>query len=306
MTDTAPPRERADPVGGGVQSAGRHQVGVKGRFRARVVSAIVLMAVALSGISLGGLVFAALIAAIGALMAWEWGRMVRRAQYLQFAGADGDSVLVVHVLSYLAVCGLSASGQMGLAGASAIIGAGACVALARSSRPVLSGLGVVVIAAAGAALIWLRAQSELGVAGVLLVMVCVWATDTFAMLTGKALGGPLMAPTISPKKTWAGAIGGFLAAGLTGAIVAVAFGAPAAWPHGLWVGMVLSVAAQLGDLGESALKRHCGVKNASELIPGHGGVLDRMDGLIGATLAAVVIALVLDPSAPARVLVIGG
>jgi phosphatidate cytidylyltransferase len=133
---------------------------------------------------------------------------------------------------------------------------------------------------------------------VLFIFGCVWAHDTFAMLTGKALRGPRLWPSLSPNKTWAGLAGGLVASACLG----VAFAQLLANERPLTmaaIGLALGVAAFVGDLLESALKRRYGVKNASNLIPGHGGFLDRMDGIVTAAIAAVGIALLVNSASPA-------
>jgi phosphatidate cytidylyltransferase len=128
-----------------------------------------------------------------------------------------------------------------------------------------------------------RDHLELGILGLLWMFAVVWATDVAAYFTGRALGGPKLCPPISPKKTWSGFMGGVVAAALSGMLVAwlgEKYGL--SLPFGLLgtaiISVIASVASQIGDLGESALKRHCNVKDSSHLIPGHGGVMDRLDG----------------------------
>jgi phosphatidate cytidylyltransferase len=137
----------------------------------------------------------------------------------------------------------------------------------------------------------LRGQSSLGMAAIFLLFAVVWTTDILGYFAGRTFGGPKLAPSISPAKTWSGAI-----AGVLGAALIVGFGAfltsSANVTTLVIVAVVLSVAGQLGDLLESALKRRFGAKDASQLIPGHGGVMDRLDGFWAATLCAVLIGLV--------------
>jgi phosphatidate cytidylyltransferase len=128
-----------------------------------------------------------------------------------------------------------------------------------------------------------REHPDLGLTGLLWMFAVVWSTDIAAYFTGRALGGPKLCPPISPKKTWSGFVGGVVAAAVSGWLVA--WGAQRlGFPHAfsitavLLLSIVASVASQVGDLGESALKRHCNVKDSSHLIPGHGGVMDRLDG----------------------------
>ncbi|MFZ1681999.1 MAG: phosphatidate cytidylyltransferase, partial [Rhizobiaceae bacterium] len=128
-----------------------------------------------------------------------------------------------------------------------------------------------------------------GFAAILFLFAAVWATDIFAYFTGRAIGGPKLAPAISPGKTWSGAVGGTVFAVL--AVVALAFVLPAlALPAILVPAIALSVVSQIGDLAESAFKRHFGVKDSGNFIPGHGGVMDRIDGLAVAAVALYLIA----------------
>lgn len=141
------------------------------------------------------------------------------------------------------------------------------------------GSGIPYLAAAALALLWLRALEGLGMALVLFLMVTVWATDVAAFLVGRELGGPRLWRDVSPSKTWAGLAGGMLAAGGAGGMVAVGFGASSPWLAAL-MGVAIAVAGQAGDLFESGLKRRYKVKDSGTLIPGHGGLLDRVDGLL--------------------------
>lgn len=141
-----------------------------------------------------------------------------------------------------------------------------------------------------------RDHLELGILGLLWMFAVVWATDIAAYFTGRSLGGPKLCPPISPKKTWSGFIGGILAAAAAGFLVAWGgerFGL--SLPFGLLgisiLSVIASVASQIGDLGESALKRHCNVKDSSHLIPGHGGVMDRLDGFWAVCLIVAAVLL---------------
>jgi phosphatidate cytidylyltransferase len=150
--------------------------------------------------------------------------------------------------------------------------------------------GVVYLALPAAGLILLRqAVPPVGWASILLLLTVVWATDIAAYFAGRTFGGPKLWPRVSPKKTWSGALGGLAAALIAGGAVAALTGA-----GGFWLGVVLaaplSIAAQAGDLFESAVKRRFGVKDSGTIIPGHGGVLDRVDGLLGAAALALLLA----------------
>lgn len=168
----------------------------------------------------------------------------------------------------------------------ALAGAGACWEWSRMARghalAVAAGLAYSVVAVA--ALAWLRADAAGGLAALVFLLAVVWSSDIGAYVAGRLLGGPRLAPAISPGKTWSGAAGGLLAAMGAGAVVT-------AWWHGrlgaaLPHAALLGVASQLGDLLESAAKRRFGVKDSGRLIPGHGGLLDRLDGLMAAALVA--------------------
>lgn len=170
----------------------------------------------------------------------------------------------------------------------AILAAVAARAQERMTFPVFAG--ILIIAGACLGLVWLRALPFLGLETVLWLFAVVWATDSAAFASGALFGGPRMAPTISPQKTWTGAAGGLAA----GAAASVAFGSlvPGANLVALFgLGAAASMATQLGDLAESGLKRQFGVKDMSTLIPGHGGVLDRLDGLIAATIFVCLLTL---------------
>ncbi|HTB42712.1 MAG TPA: phosphatidate cytidylyltransferase [Acetobacteraceae bacterium] len=151
----------------------------------------------------------------------------------------------------------------------------------------VAGAAYILLAAAG--LIWLREDPAAGRANLLFLLVLVWASDIGAYAAGRAIGGPRLAPRISPGKTVSGALGGLLAAVLVGVIAAPATAAPS-WRGGLIAGL-LGIVAQAGDLGESHVKRQFGVKDSGRLIPGHGGLLDRLDALLAAALAASLLAL---------------
>ena len=153
----------------------------------------------------------------------------------------------------------------------------------------LLALGILYIAPAVVALIWLRSQPN-GYWWVLLLAAVVWGGDVGAYLIGRLVGGPRLAPTISPGKTWSGAVGGTLVAVLCGVAI---------WPERLALvapsALLLSLVAQAGDLLESAFKRRFGVKDSGRLIPGHGGLLDRLDGVLTSAPVAALILLVSGP-----------
>jgi phosphatidate cytidylyltransferase len=138
--------------------------------------------------------------------------------------------------------------------------------------------------------IGLRGDAQFGPTAILFLFAVVWATDIVAYFVGRAVGGPKLWPAVSPNKTWSGALGGVLG-GVTAALIVVKLAGLAVASMLVLVAVGLSVASQAGDLLESALKRQFGAKDASDLIPGHGGLMDRLDGFLTAVLAAVMVGL---------------
>lgn len=245
--------------------------------RSLVGAALLVLAVA--ALWLGGLAFNFLVLASVLLMVAE------------YCGLSGAGRAQTRIAMVLAAAGLLVGASFGISaralvlGTATIIGLGALFAII--SRRVTLGLGLVYTVLPGLALVWLRAWPN-GFAFVLWVLTVVWATDIFAYFTGRAFGGRKLAPRISPGKTWSGLFGGMAAAALVGWIVASAYRLDAPFTS---LGAAMAVAAQGGDLFESWLKRQAGAKDSGLLLPGHGGALDRLDGLIPvALLTALVIA----------------
>jgi phosphatidate cytidylyltransferase len=174
------------------------------------------------------------------------------------------------------------------------------LALAAAAAFLLSGriglpLGVPYLGLAGIALVWLRADPAAGRANLLFLLLLVWASDIGAYLAGRLLGGPRLAPSISPGKTWSGAAGGLAAAILVGLLFVLLLPGPASIPRTACLAAGLGLIAQAGDLLESRIKRHFGVKDSGHLIPGHGGLLDRLDAVLAAAPVAAILALVAGP-----------
>ncbi len=255
----------------------------------RIGSALVLAAVALGAVVLSPWTFVVLVIAAGATIAWEWGRLVRGG------GWDAITLLQTAGVAVVAIC--ATLGRPGLA-----LGGLACAAIAIASvstgRLTWSLLGLACAALPAWALVWLRSDEALGVAALLYLFAVAWTTDTASYFAGTLIGGPKLAPRISPHKTWSGLIIG----ALTPALIGYAFALVLKGTSGLrlaLVSIVIAAACQIGDLSESAVKRRFGTKDMSRLIPGHGGLLDRIDGLLIAALAAGLIAL-RDPTHPGR------
>lgn len=155
----------------------------------------------------------------------------------------------------------------------------------------MAALGVAYVGVGVLSLLWLRDDPVAGRANLFFVLVLIWASDIGAYLTGRALGGPRLAPSISPGKTRSGAIGGLLSAILTSGILAYAVQPPMSIIWLIGIAAALGIVAQSGDLFESMIKRHFGVKDSGRIIPGHGGLLDRLDALLAAAPIAALLAL---------------
>lgn len=260
----------------------------------RTLSALVLVPVVLAAAWFGGLPFALLWVAAGLAVLHEWASLAR----------------LEHRPAFLAVGAAALAGGAALAlwsqpayafSAAALGGAAAALAVPRQSAWALTG--VLVAASAALPVIVLRGTAPLGLVAVLFLCAVVWATDILAYFTGRALGGPKLWVRVSPNKTWSGAAGGTLGGVLAGVIVAALAGLPTLLPlAGLAFG--LSIVSQAGDLAESAVKRLFGVKDASRLIPGHGGLLDRLDGFAAASLLAAGIAALRTGADPAAALLL--
>lgn len=246
-------------------------------MRLRVASALVLLPVVLLSEWAGGWAWAVLVALGAAGMAWEWSRLFGHT----VIRLPGLVVLAGAVLATVA----AAAGLTGLV--LAALGGGFLGAWARGGLGMASG--VLCIGVACIALVWLRADALAGQENLLLLLFAVWASDVGAYAVGRAVGGPKLAPAISPGKTWSGAAGGLLIAALVGEATGQVIH-PATPGAAAGVAALLAVAAQVGDLGESALKRHAGVKDSSRMIPGHGGLLDRLDGVLAAAPVAAALA----------------
>lgn len=258
------------------------QAAAKGELLVRFLSAAVLAPVALAAVIIGGIPLALLVSLVAAIAFWEW-TAIGRADEPRLARIVGGASLVVGLL------GLAAFGTtwIGLTGAVAVL-----AVLAGLTQPAFRwmGLGLAYVAVPCAGFLVLRQAEPFGLVAVLFLIVVVWATDIAAYLGGRLLGGPKLWPAVSPKKTWSGALTGLTAGAIAGALT-VEVGDAAGFVQGLAIAVPLSIAAQAGDLFESAMKRRFGVKDSGKVIPGHGGVLDRVDGLFGASVVAWLIAV---------------
>jgi phosphatidate cytidylyltransferase len=257
-----------------------------GELRLRVASTLVLIPLAVAGLWFGGVAFALLVAVGAALMLAEWrgitGATRRPWVVFALALATGSAVVAASVLRLEVGPALVAFiALVALAEADATRPAGA--GCPRPAERWLLPAGVAYAGLPALAAVAIRASDE-GWLALGFVFVVVWATDIGAFFAGRTLGGPKLMPKVSPKKTWSGAIGGLLAAVAAGTGLVALFGA-------VGVGVVfsaalLSIAGQAGDLFESSLKRRFGVKDSGNIIPGHGGILDRVDGMVVALVVA--------------------
>ena len=248
-------------------------------LRTRVASALILAPVALVAAYRGWPAWDALVAVMGACMAWEWARLCGGGR-LSRVGAASMAI---------APAAVAVAAFAGVIPALIIVGAGTVLvglgaSLEGASNPLWSAAGVAYVGAPCLAMAWLRAMPGDGLVTLLWVLALVWATDTGAYVAGRGIGGPKLAPRISPNKTWAGLVGGIVAAALIGGVVSLLIQNAAGWIT-VPVSAALAVVEQAGDLFESGVKRRFGVKDSSRLIPGHGGVLDRVDGLLAVSLA---------------------
>ncbi len=249
----------------------------------RVVSALVLLPPVLAAVWFGGVWFLLLVAAAAALAGWELGGLLRLAPASRVVMAAFYG-LMAPVIWHLGVL-RDWQALVLLAAAPALV-VGMAARLLGALRLAWGAAGFAWIWLGLASALWLRAQEE-GLQLILWLLATVWVTDIAGYFVGRLVGGPKLAPRISPGKTWSGLIGAVLLAALAGWLAAAAL-FEAAGPRHAVAAAVLAVVAQAGDLLESAIKRHFAVKDAGRLIPGHGGLLDRIDGLL---LAAPALAL---------------
>jgi phosphatidate cytidylyltransferase len=258
----------------------------RGALQLRVRSALALAPLPIAAIWFGSPWLPLLTAIAAAVMAWEWGRLCRQGRL----GGAGI-VLVGVVLAAVAVAALFATG---LAVAIALVGAVLVFWTARDRSdldPRWTALGALWVALPCVCLLWLAREEATGRATLLWVLAVVWATDIGAYAIGGMLGGPRLAPRWSPGKTWAGLAGGTLCAALTGWATAACLGISPALPV-ILISAGLAVVEQFGDLAESLAKRRFGVKDTSGLIPGHGGLLDRLDGLLAVVPVVAMLTLI--------------
>lgn len=265
--------------GGAIDAMGRRLVPDRDwTLAVRFGSAIVLALPALVAFYAGPPYSDAVVLIGGGIVAWEWARLCGRGA-VELPG-------ILTILSVIAAISVGIAGDYSIAGW--LLGVGAIAATMSAGRTRRAeapwfGIGVVYLGLACLAVLWLRQIPGQGRSVTLWLLAVVWATDIAAYFAGRGFGGPKLAPSISPKKTWSGLAGGVAAATVVGA-------AASHWlaQAGLFalaaMSAALAIVSQVGDLFESSLKRRFGTKDSSNLIPGHGGLLDRVDGLLAAAL----------------------
>jgi phosphatidate cytidylyltransferase len=262
----------------------------------RVASSLVLAPLAIVAAYFGGYVFAGFWLVAAVIVLWEWDTLV--------CAHDRNSVLTIGVAALVGGSLLLALDRAGIAVALICLGACGVAVLASRVRRPWCATGLFYASALVFAPVLLRRDPRLGFAAIVFLFVIVWLTDIAAYFVGRVLGGPKLAPHISPNKTWSGAIGGTIAGILGGVIVASQFGVRNLAAAAI-IGALLSVCSQVGDLFESGIKRRFNAKDASQLIPGHGGLMDRLDGFVAAAVAAALLGLAHGGfAAPARGLMV--
>lgn len=268
------PAQRSAEAGAGVSRADN--------LILRVLSALVLAPLAIAVALIGGWPFVAFWALAATGIVIEWHRMISAHREIR--------TLLAAIVALACAGAAVAGGYLGLATVLIIVGALIVAAIAHEGRRSWAAIGVLY---GGAVLLGptvLRSDGEFGFLALLFLFAVVWATDIFGYFGGRLVGGPRLWARISPKKTWAGAIGGAIGAVLAGCAVALASGLSNLLAVAL-LALLMSAVSQAGDLFESAVKRKFGVKDAGQVIPGHGGIMDRLDGFLAAAVAAALIGL---------------
>ncbi|MFA6265403.1 MAG: phosphatidate cytidylyltransferase [Pseudolabrys sp.] len=249
----------------------------------RIISAAIMAPIAIGAAYWGDWVFALFWAAAAIAVLWEWITLVAGRDHALMLSSFGSAIAVAAILAW--------DDRPIVALLLVVLGALAASIFAPRKERIWIMAGIGYAGAMVLAPIVLRGEDWLGFIAIVLLFAIVWTTDILAYFTGRAIGGPKLMPSVSPKKTWSGAIGGTLGAVIVTVLVAAVFSDLNKTALGL-LALVLSVVSQAGDLLESHIKRHFGAKDASTLIPGHGGAMDRLDGFWAAVVVAVIIGLV--------------
>jgi phosphatidate cytidylyltransferase len=248
----------------------------------RVVAAIVMGAAALAVAWLGGFVFVAFWWLAGIAVLWEWQRLVGNGRLIARVVTGGfllvgAALMGLHNYPFSAVAALAV--------------AAVAVGFVAAEDRIWAGSGAVYAGAPVVSLSLLRASPAYGLPAILWLFAIVWGADVAAYFAGRAIGGPRLWPRVSPGKTWSGAVAGAVAGAALGlAISLILVPGPIRIEQVFLLGLAAAVVSEVGDLFESAVKRRFGVKDSSRLIPGHGGLMDRLDSFIAASIFAAIVA----------------
>jgi phosphatidate cytidylyltransferase len=251
----------------------------------RFAMGVAMIAVASLITWFGGWPFRALVLVAAAIMLVEWADMHKVPRLWAWIGAVLAAAVLLGAAEYYYP---NAADEGELSWTSFAPALGGALLLGIASRRLAMAWGFAYVVIPAFALVVLSWVSEVAVGLVFWVLIVTWATDIFAYFAGRGIGGPKLAPKISPNKTWAGLIGGMAGAALFGWFTAWFFELDTPFP---WAGAAMGLIAQLGDLYESWEKRRAGIKDSGTLLPGHGGVLDRLDGLLAVAVATMVLLL---------------
>ena len=262
-------------------------------MRLRLISAAILIPVMLVVTWYGEVAFALIVALISWLVLYEWLRMIGCGHSVRLRWVGWIGLAVVALAALTQPIEIAA----GIGAVAALVAALVAWSARFDVRVRWVAAGIVYASVAVVALIELRKGDD-GFGAVMFVFLIAWATDTFAFIVGRKVGGPRLWRAVSPSKTWSGALGGLAAGTLFGAIVAVVLGVPITVTT-LAAAAFVATAVQAGDLLESAAKRRFAIKDAGSIIPGHGGVMDRVDGLVAAAAVTAVLGSVVTTEAPA-------
>jgi phosphatidate cytidylyltransferase len=248
-------------------------------LKPRIAAAVVMAGLALAVAWIGGFIFAVFWWIASIVVLWEWQRLIGGGRLAERVALGGVFVALAALLAlHNSVLGVVA----GL-----ILGAALVGWRAGRTHGAWAAAGVVYAGALVSSIVLLRASPGYGMAAVLWVFAVVWGADIAAYFAGRSLGGPRLWPSVSPGKTWSGAIVGALAGAVLGLLLT-------GWTNRLmplfWLGLATAIVSEFGDLFESALKRRFGVKDSSGLIPGHGGLMDRLDAFVAASVFAAIVA----------------
>lgn len=238
-------------------------------LRKRVLSAVLLVVIGIVAVWQGGLIFVELVCAVCGLMVWEATRMFGAKLAVALGVAAAAVMTALHFLSGVFVLPL-------------IIGLAISAASQAGRDQAILFVVVAWIMLGSFALLLLRESA--GTVWIIWLVLVVIASDVAGYFAGRMIGGPKFWPKVSPKKTWSGTVAGWVLAGAIGYLFAIYLGTENKL---ILASMIVGFAGQMGDIAESAVKRRVGVKDSSRLIPGHGGVFDRFDAMLGASVAAL-------------------